>query len=142
MALRKAGGFEKSRLKKKSLGLPLSLPLLKNSRGPVVCVVLVVWPLLPFAVLKCILAPLHSDDLPTWVVLVGGVVGVFCHIIVLFNARVDSNEVFKHAYLGLKTASGCQTYVVGPGHGTPGCACRGSHTSSGSLEGGSVSKRV
>lgn len=47
--------------------------------------------------------------------------------------RVDSNEVFKHAYLGLKTASGC---VVGPGHGTPGCACRGSHTSSGSLQGG------
>ena len=42
----------------------------------------------------------------------------------------------KHAYLGLKTASGCQTYVVGPGHGTPGCACRGSHTSSGSLQGG------
>ena len=84
MALRKAGSFEKSRLK--SLGLPLSLPLLNNSRGPVVCVVLVVWPLLPFAVLKCVLAPLHSDDLPTWVVLVGGVVGVFCHIIVLFNA--------------------------------------------------------
>ena len=56
---------------------------------------------------------------------------MFCNIIVLFNAyyiinRVDSNEVFKHAYLGLKTASGCQTYVVGPGHGTPGCACRGS----------------
>ena len=55
--------------------------------------------------------------------------------IIIIN-RVDSNEVFKHAYLGLKTASGCQTYVVGPGHGTPGCACRGSHTSSGSLQGG------